>query len=193
MADNLLMWGAVGVGAWLLLRGMGPKQPAAAAGSQGGGSPPANFLDQFGAAFAGLFAASGDEDIGVAPAPGIAAPGPAPGTKLVVQDGNTPVIAQTPKLIQQNVTLFGSQSTGFGLEGGENLTGSTQIKVAADSIVADHSFSTTPDVLSRYIDEVLFAGRDFDNPNIFDLGTAFNTRPAVRTLDPINTFAFSDE
>lgn len=172
MPDNLLMWGAVGVGAWLLLGGMSPKAQAAPAQIVGGSPTPGpgptigQFGDAIGSIFAGLFASSADEDIGIAPVGPVAAPGPAAGTPIIVQDGNTPVIDQTPVLATggpaptiestglQTFNLAGTQSQGFSLLGPtEGLTGSTQIRVLADPEIAPvfESFATTPDVLAAYL------------------------------------------
>ena len=152
MANDLWLWGALGVGAFLLAGGMRPRQTASAMGGGGGG--PAIDL---GGIFRGLFAASGDEDIGIAPQGPLAAPGPATGTPVRVQDSNTPVIEQTPVLVSsappQTFTVQGTQSQGFSLLGPtEGLTGSTQIRVAEFVGFAEgETFQTTPSVLSSYL------------------------------------------
>jgi len=102
----------------------------------------------------GLIATSGDEDIGIAPAPMFAAPEPAT-SAVVVQDSNTPVIEQTPTFVPQTFRVEGSSSEGFSLSGPtEGLTGSTQIRVAEFvGFAPGETFATTPDVLARFLEQ----------------------------------------
>jgi hypothetical protein len=79
-------------------------------------------------------------------------------TVVTVEDGNTPVMFQTPTFEVQ-----GSSDLGFNLVGPpqafNQLTGSTQIRIKGQlGQLSGQDFATTPDVLSAYL-----AG--FDNIN----------------------------
>jgi len=168
-------WIAVAVGAFFLLGGMSKKAMASSSGIPIGNVPvgtrPASegFLAGFFSGNTGgthpvnvnaepilpginIAAGSGDEDIGIHPVPGIAAPVPQPGV-VVVPDSNTPVIDQLPIF-----TVTGSNEAGFTLTAPEanfeNFTGSTNIRVEGfGDQNPDFNFATQPDVLKAYLEQ----------------------------------------
>ena len=166
MANELLLVGAA-IGALLLLGNRGSRQPAAVAAGGVLGTGPmmagqGNAVD-IGAILSGIFAASADEDIGIAPVPALSAQTPTPDggpatAKIVVQDGNTPVIDQTPVFSAgprsgQTFTVQGSTSEGFSLLGPTlGLMPTDQIRVAEFVGFGEgETFVTTPDTLANFL------------------------------------------
>lgn len=152
MNNDLLKWGVLGVGAWLLLGG---ARPTGASGGNTGAARPLSvpaqpalpgmtiFVGQQPTmpqtsivTDAGLAAASGDEDIGIAPVPGIAAP------------------------ISPIFRVEGTREGGFTLSGPFQVEGDTRIRVEAFGGVG--TFATTPDVLAQ---ELINQGPVIADPN----------------------------
>lgn len=130
---------ALAIGAFLLLGGLG--------GAKAVQGRPQGRRESGGV----IFLASADEDIGIAQQPlaNITPTQPSPGRSIVtIENGNTPVIDQRPVF-----EVVGSNTSGFTLTGPTGgLQPDTQIRVE-DFGGGGGTFSTTPEVLARYLIE----------------------------------------
>jgi len=116
-----------------------------------------------------LLAGSADEDIGIEPIPALNFSPPR--EDIFVGSVNTPVLAQEPRAVRVPVTIGGGFAEGFFLTGAgvANIAGDTALAVAAGSPISSQPFSTTPDVLTRYLNEVFNQSPAPNAGNTFDL------------------------